>query len=79
MLLIHSRLSIVPETAVAPARALLGSRSSTHATTCRDIHRFMDSWYEDPDKVRAYIGMPANDSLASASSSEVCHYFIQLL
>lgn len=39
----------------------------------------MDSWYEDPDKVRAYIGMPANDSLASASSSEVCHYFIQLL
>lgn len=32
----------------------------------------MDSWYEDPDRVRVSIGMPAADSLLSTPGVEVC-------
>lgn len=38
---------------------------------CRDVHRFMDSWYEDSDKVRASIGMPTNDQLIATPNREV--------
>lgn len=28
---------------------------------CRDAHRFLDSWYENPDKIRISVGIPPSE------------------
>lgn len=47
------------------------NRAGRLAWACRDVHRFMDSWYEDPDKLRASIGMPVTEQIASTPYRKV--------